>query len=384
MPSPNEKSEPSGAKDIENQIFEAIGNKEFDKVKGLVHANPKFNLNFVDKDELSPLQHACHVGDVDFTSFLLDNGADVNYTNRKDGYTPLMFAAISSKDEIVKLLLGRGVDVTVQNCVNRTAAQMAAFVGLNRITGTINSWVSYEDTIEPFTKCRELEDKPRLHSKALGRTLHKYVVINNNFPIRLFLHLKENLDLIRYGDECIYVLENLSSKASKLGREKESFKYYYLQYCIDYLLKMYRKRDYHISSTEEDQPDSGEFEPELCAKYIEMVVHQFLVLNQYPHKNPDLERWMIKCFMKFPYTHLPFYTNMIMILKEIQFETCFVSLVLQLFEGVRAQVPESCAVCRDTGKNKKCSKCKSVYYCGTVCQNLEWFKHKKICRRPKE
>jgi hypothetical protein len=38
-----------------------------------------------------------------------------------------------------------------------------------------------------------------------------------------------------------------------------------------------------------------------------------------------------------------------------------------------------CNVCSKTENLKKCSKCKSVYYCGYECQKADWNSHKKTC-----
>lgn len=384
---PEDSSKSTEIKTIKDQIFEAIGGKDLEKVKQIVRASPKVNLNFVDKDELSPLQHACHIGDVEFTRFLLDNGADVNFTDRKDRYTPLMFAAISSKEDVVRLLLERGANTTVENCVNRTAAQMAAFVGLHRITGIINAWQPYETTIEPYTRCRELEDKPRLSSKTLGITLHKFIVFHQNFPIKLFLYLRENLDIIKYGQECIYVLENLSSKASKLCQEGLSFKYFYYSYFVDYIIK-----DYQRNNSNEGQSENKDFNPKSCVKCIDAIVRRFLKHkhlyaksnNTDCYRNPEIEKITLDCLLKFPYQHLPFYRNITMALEKIP-DIGILSLILQMLEGMKYQIqPESCFVCNDAGKNKKCSKCKSIWYCGPLCQQLDWFRHKKVCKSPEE
>jgi hypothetical protein len=40
---------------------------------------------------------------------------------------------------------------------------------------------------------------------------------------------------------------------------------------------------------------------------------------------------------------------------------------------------ERCEVCSLTENLKKCSKCKSVFYCGLECQKLDWKNHKLIC-----
>ena len=33
-------------------------------------------------------------------------------------------------------------------------------------------------------------------------------------------------------------------------------------------------------------------------------------------------------------------------------------------------------------KMQQCGRCRSVYYCGDVCQGLDWKEHKVTCRRP--
>ncbi|KAH7089613.1 hypothetical protein FB567DRAFT_547188 [Paraphoma chrysanthemicola] len=40
---------------------------------------------------------------------------------------------------------------------------------------------------------------------------------------------------------------------------------------------------------------------------------------------------------------------------------------------------KKCDACWETGGLKKCTKCKSVAYCGTECQKKAWKHHKKEC-----
>ena len=43
-----------------------------------------------------------------------------------------------------------------------------------------------------------------------------------------------------------------------------------------------------------------------------------------------------------------------------------------------ATTTSTCAVCHGEGKFK-CSKCKSIAYCGADCQKKHWAKHKLVC-----
>eukprot|EP00961_Rhodomonas_salina_P219058 2961202-Rhodomonas_salina.1 len=50
-------------------------------------------------------------------------------------------------------------------------------------------------------------------------------------------------------------------------------------------------------------------------------------------------------------------------------------------QGRYEQIAETCAACGKKGKVQKCSKCKSVAYCGKECQLSDWGDHKKKCKR---
>ena len=64
-------------------------------------------------------------GDVDSIKRYLDDGADVNVTDERDGRTALMKAADGGFDELVKLLLDRGADINAVNYSGRTVLMRA-------------------------------------------------------------------------------------------------------------------------------------------------------------------------------------------------------------------------------------------------------------------
>ncbi|MFC1834626.1 ankyrin repeat domain-containing protein [Thermodesulfobacteriota bacterium] len=71
-----------------------------------------------------PLELPCRNGDLEEVKYLLDNGADVNGSDR-EGRTPLMLAAYEGHLEIVKLLLDSGADVNDADAWGRTAFTLA-------------------------------------------------------------------------------------------------------------------------------------------------------------------------------------------------------------------------------------------------------------------
>jgi len=113
---------------------------------------------------MTPLQHAAFKGHANICSILLAHGADVNDHEHDQGYTALMFGALSGKkkslfffkainlwfffegnSEIVRILLEAGAKTHQTNSIGRTAAQLAAFTGQKQCVDTINNYVTLED-----------------------------------------------------------------------------------------------------------------------------------------------------------------------------------------------------------------------------------------------
>eukprot|EP01038_Epipyxis_sp_PR26KG_P012390 gene12390-16618_t len=59
--------------------------------------------------------------------------------------------------------------------------------------------------------------------------------------------------------------------------------------------------------------------------------------------------------------------------------------ISQLFDEYEAKLfaasHHCCVVCGTKGKVSKCSRCKSVYYCGADCQKENWTHHKRFCKK---
>lgn len=370
---------------LEESIFEALNNKDSEKLLSIIKENNNVNLDCVDADGLTPLQICCHRGDFKLASILLDEGAKVDYSFRHDGYTPLMFASIGGRAELVKLLLQHGADTKIQNCVRRTASDMAGFVGQEHVSAMISCWIPFKDSIEPYTITRELEDKPRLSSKQLGLLLHEFVVYPSLHPVRLISFLTNAIDLVREAEPVCYVLENLSSKSFKppINDDALSMKYHYLFYLVDYCNKA-------IKAKSSKAPEELSDDPEYCKKVLESIIRRLIKRekDEKPLKlGSALDKFITDCLMKFPYTQTSVFKAMTFAFSKCQSINAERSPSLAiLVQSISNWGPrqtgvkiESCAVCEDGYNLKKCSKCKAILYCSLQCQRLDWFQHKRVC-----
>ncbi|KAK2165844.1 hypothetical protein NP493_1348g00001 [Ridgeia piscesae] len=78
-------------------------------------------------------------------------------------------------------MLAAGAKVGRENCVGRTAAQMAAFVGQYQCVSLINNFFAKDD-LAYYTQVQGLETEPKLPPELLS-PLYGLVIQNNLNPV---------------------------------------------------------------------------------------------------------------------------------------------------------------------------------------------------------
>lgn len=73
------------------------------------------DIFYFDDEGVSIFDMAITYGNLEMVNYLIDNGVDINKTNRRSGFTSLMAAACYGRAEIAKVLIENGVD---QNAVD--------------------------------------------------------------------------------------------------------------------------------------------------------------------------------------------------------------------------------------------------------------------------
>lgn len=104
-------------------LVTAIANEENSSAKELVkHGAP---LNYQDKrDEWTPLMYAIYYENWDMAEFLIGTGADVNLADNQ-GRTALMFAAMRGNLTILRMLVDRCADLNATDNVGRNSLAYA-------------------------------------------------------------------------------------------------------------------------------------------------------------------------------------------------------------------------------------------------------------------
>ncbi|GIY23217.1 ankyrin repeat and MYND domain-containing protein 2 [Caerostris extrusa] len=349
---------------FEKELFKHTQKRNYDEVKRLITVENVY-VDCVDEDGMTPLQHAAYKGSYKLCKLLLDCGANVNLTKHVSQYSALMFAALSAKVDLVYLLLEYGASTTAVNSINKTPAQMAAFVGYHHIVSVINNFIPIEE-IEYFTKIQGLEREPRL-PLALTPIVHKMAVMTNINPVRLAMYIQNNPCLLEKAKKVIRVFNALSEKYYfEKVNELLSLKFHHLAYVLIACEK------YYFEKAKEKEPIKESLNP-LIKQLIRGDINGFPV---------TLEKFLRQDIKEYPFVRCSLFQELVRTLApvEIGHEPSAISIIGEAVNGKRGVDNSSCcATCGDPNAEKKCSVCKSVQYCDKECQKLHWFTHKKMC-----
>ncbi|XP_055376968.1 ankyrin repeat and MYND domain-containing protein 2 [Condylostylus longicornis] len=361
--------------EFQSKIFEKISKNEVDDFKALL-AVCKDTVNFVDKNGMTPLQHACYKGNKEIVQMLLDQGADVNYSQHGAGYTSLHFAALSGNTDVCVLLLDAGVNANTLNSVSRTAAQMAAFVGNHQCVATINNHISKSE-IECYTKLQGHQTEPYLQPILLDN-FHRFVIQINIHPVRVALNLQK-YSLSDHLKSVNKVLELMMEKEMQKKydvNELMAYKYHYLSWIVKEIM---RCQEHFQNAKKDNKTDSSN---EGKHDFIELFAKRVLKENKLGQLD-YLEYTIRDCAREFPYRECTIFRQVVSQLANKD-SLPALDILKNAINGSRGFVDDItfCSSCGEEKPDKKCSKCKQVQYCDRECQRLHWFMHKKNCARP--
>ncbi|CAH1118958.1 unnamed protein product [Phaedon cochleariae] len=355
----------------EKQIFGAIDQNDIVRLKTLL--SEVANVNFVDENSMTPLQHAAYKGNKEIVQLLLDQGSDVNYCEHQHNYTALHFAGLSGNSDVCLALLLAGAKSLVTNTVGRNAAQMAAFVGHHSCVAVINNYIPKQD-VDYYTKVHGTQSIPTL-PPFLADSFHKFIMQVNIHPVKVALNVQNFVGLSEHLTELKKVLELMSEREIKRGAEMNevmSFKFHYLAYVIGEIAKIRQRQN----NTKKDEADD-----EKKLDITELFTRKLLK----PGKDGQMEvmdGFLKECIREFPFRDCTLFRQIVTSLAGEDPPSPF-NVINASINGQRGFVDNLsiCSTCGEEKPTKKCSKCKSVQYCDRNCQRLHWHWHKKCCSR---
>jgi hypothetical protein len=142
-PTPESKPEPPTAKAPDISIHDAVSERDIKAVKQHLAAGTDVNAKDDERGQ-TPLEYAAITGRKELVELLIANGADVNALD-KHGRTHLHAAAVHGQKEIAELLIAGGADVNALVAVpkykrNYTPLDLAIEVKRNRRTPPQTRW----------------------------------------------------------------------------------------------------------------------------------------------------------------------------------------------------------------------------------------------------
>lgn len=78
-----------------------------------------------DDEGVSIFDMAITYNNIEMVNYLIKEGIDVNQTNRRSGFTPLMAATCYGRNEIIKILIANGVDQSASDAKGFRAVDFA-------------------------------------------------------------------------------------------------------------------------------------------------------------------------------------------------------------------------------------------------------------------
>jgi len=229
-----------------------------------------------------------------FFSHPPSQGADINLNQHGADYTPLHFAALSGNAHVCRQLLDAGIKPGSINSVNRTASQMAAFVGNHACVETINNYVT-QSSLEYYTQVHGQQTEPQIPPSLL-KSFHAFVTEINLHPVRIALNV-QSLGLLR-------ILSNLR-KTLSLMCEKEmqkthdlnellAFKFHYQGWILAELIRCEEQfKAQHKEKSGEEAGDANKND------FIEMFVKRVLKENKLGQLD-YVEYTLRECAREFP------------------------------------------------------------------------------------
>ena len=347
--------------EAEKEILDRITKASVDEMKQLL-SQPGVRVDSLDDQGTTFLQHAAFKGRKDLCELFLQHGADINSNYHNDGYTALMFAGLSGKPDVVLTLLQAGAKTFPINRVNKTASEMASFVGNHKCVSVIKNFVQLAD-IEYYSVPQGLEKEAKL-PKHLVKPLQELLNKSYLHPVKLSYYFESHPGLLEEANKVTKVLDIMCEKSMKIADTNDvmAIKVNYFSYIIRTMAKSYNEKGKSLAPWLKSLVKGRESDG--FAEKPERLIRQSM--KEFPYAESEL-------LLQFVRTVSP-----VAIGKD---PTALTVLINCIHGRSMASVSVICECCGEPEPPKKCSACKMVHYCDVRCQKLHYSTHKKFCAK---
>lgn len=185
-------------------------------------------VDSTDAHGATPLIHAAYKGNAEACGVLLAHGADVNWYQHSDKYTPLMFSMLSGSPSTTKVLLDAGADKGAVNNSGRNAFQIAVSIGQYGCIAIIKNHLPPQD-VERFSSDNDSHPGPTIPAN-LVKPVHQLITTTSIHPVKLIQELQAQQELLENHKQFCAVLEHLLDEQFDDDHSFLALKLHYLSY----------------------------------------------------------------------------------------------------------------------------------------------------------
>lgn len=273
------------------------------------------------------------------------------------------------------MLLDAGARADVLNNVNKSASELAAFVGHYECASVISSYISYNDVDRIVHPRGDKSDA--LYPDDFVRFIHELTRTHEIHPIRIVLDVAKHSNVIEHRKKLLWTVDRLfeGQLRSKEPNEPMSLKLWLILHVLRELLKYVDEQ----AVSEQD-----------VHQRITSFARSLLYMSENDVVRPNEEKLLRTAVAAFPYKQSLLLQTLGKTLKGIPFgklPSTYSLLCQSLFGQRLVMTSHFCATCGVPSAKKRCPKCKTAY-CSQDCQKLDWPIHKRCCEairtRPQE
>uniref|UniRef100_A0A0N4U7Y6 MYND-type domain-containing protein n=1 Tax=Dracunculus medinensis TaxID=318479 RepID=A0A0N4U7Y6_DRAME len=296
-------------------------------------------------------------------SSLLRDGANPNDLHHKYQYTPLMFAAISGKEEICRILMDAGAYADIKNSIGKTAVEMAALVGKHECVSVINSHIGLGE-VERIVYPSDGKNNKK-YPVDFVKLAHVTVRTHHIHPVKLVLFMQRNPTLLQNREKYLYVIDRIFERQLRYNNANEV-----LSVKLWIILFILRQANTFVSNN----IDSGKTISRLLLIYAKHV----LAMKPNDMVRPRIETILRNAIKSYPYYNLLLVQMLAKALSRGSLPGAYFFVMQALFGHQMASFAKFCSTCGVPDAHKCCCNCKTLY-CSINCQKFDWHIHKKCC-----